>query len=48
MMVRIVEITPDHRITVDALIKEEWAGPVIVSKGRKRFPLSLIVKARKL
>ena len=34
MMVRIVEITPEHRKTVDAFIKEEWTGPVIVSKSR--------------
>lgn len=30
---RIIEITPEDRKTADALIKEEWAGPVIVSKG---------------
>lgn len=31
--VRIIEITPGYRKAVDAFIKEEWAGPVIVSKG---------------
>jgi ribosomal protein S18 acetylase RimI-like enzyme len=31
---RIVEIAPPYREMVDALIKEEWAGPVIVTKGR--------------
>ncbi|MDO8686539.1 MAG: GNAT family N-acetyltransferase [Clostridiales bacterium] len=30
---RIIEITSEHRKTVDAIIKEEWAGPVIASKG---------------
>lgn len=30
---RIIEITPEYKKTVDAFIKEEWAGPVIVSKG---------------
>lgn len=30
---RIIEITPEYRKTVDAFIKDEWAGPMIVSKG---------------
>jgi len=34
--VRIIEITPEYRKTVDAFIKEEWAGPMIVSKGIAR------------
>jgi len=33
-MYRIVEITPEHRKTVNDLIKQEWAGPIIVTKGR--------------
>lgn len=31
--VKIVQIEPDFRNAIDALIKEEWAGPLIVSKG---------------
>ena len=31
---RIIEITPEHRKAVDAVIKEEWSGPVIASKGQ--------------
>ena len=30
---KIVQIDPDYRKAADALIKEEWAGPMIVSKG---------------
>lgn len=30
---KIVQIDPDYRKAADAVIKEEWAGPMIVSKG---------------
>jgi ribosomal protein S18 acetylase RimI-like enzyme len=33
-MYRIVEITPEHRKEVNDLIKEAWAGPIVVSRGR--------------
>lgn len=31
---RITELTPEYKSAVAAVIKEEWAGPVITSKGQ--------------
>lgn len=33
-MIRIEKLTPENRKPVDDLIKEEWAGPMSVSRGR--------------